>query len=658
MKEWILFAALGLGPGALYAGIAVAIILFFRGGNVVNVAAGAYAMVGAFLFYGLKTDGSVFWLDLGAPFGTWTAMIVTIVCCAIVGALAEALAFRPLRSAAPLAKLVASVGILLIFQALVVMKFGDETLSSPAVLPTDLVRFLGVEVPVDRFVLFGVVVAVASALAIGYRRSRFGLETRAAAENEGMAMTIGLAPARLAMLNAVIAATLAGALGACVSSLTALDSAALPLAVVPALGAALLGGFTSFAVATAAGLGFGVLQSTLTLAATKDWFPAPGGIAAPGVYELVTFAIIAIVMLLKSDALPRRGGISEIRLPRVPRGQHWKISGPVLVALAIIGLMVFPYDYRQAEITTIIGAVVCMSFVLSTGYLGQVSLMQVVLGGVAGFVMSRLAMSHGVFFPFGAVVAVLAATLCGSVVGVVGLRVRGVSLAIVTLAAAVAVQKFYFDNVVWGSGPTGASVPEPSLLGIDIGPHASPSWVPGGVPSPIFGFFCLALVIVVAAMVAVLPRTNIGRMMLAVRSNEPIAATSGVSVRNVKLTGVVLSSAIAGAGGVLYAYNFGSVTSERFGILACFAFVAYAYLGGIASLAGALIGGLFVPESLLAHPLNELVGLTGTTQLFVAGIALVLTIVLNPGGVGQANSDMYQSYRHRRALRRARLAEQ
>ena len=82
--------------------------------------------------------------------------------------------------------------------------------------------------------------------------------------------------------------------------------------------------------------------------------------------------------------------------------------------------------------------------------------------------------------------------------------------------------------------------------------------------------------------------------MLAVRSNERAAAAAGISVRNVKFAAFALSSFIAGTAGWMYAYNFGSVNAARFGILIALAFVAFAYIGGITMVSGAVIAGLVV----------------------------------------------------------------
>jgi branched-chain amino acid transport system permease protein len=276
---------------------------------------------------------------------------------------------------------------------------------------------------------------------------------------------------------------------------------------------------------------------------------------------------------------------------------------------------------------------ICLSYVVITGYVGQVSLMQVALAGASGFVVSHLAVNAGIDFPLGAICGTLAATALGFIAGASALRVRGVSLAVVTLAAAVAIEQFGFANSTWGAGATGSPVPELSLLGIDLGPRASFRGLDGDVPSPILGFCVLAVVVVLGLLVANLRRSGLGQRMLAVRSNERAAAAAGINVRNTKFAAYAISSFIAGIGGTLYGYSLGSVSAERFGILIALGFVAFAYVGGITMVSGAVTGGLIATSGLIPHIFEAELGISGTWTLLVAGVTLILNLILFPDGI-------------------------
>src|SRR6202042_3106117 len=96
----------------------------------------------------------------------------------------------------------------------------------------------------------------------------------------------------------------------------------------------------------------------------------------------------------------------------------------------------------------------------------------VALAGVSGFTISPLGVNAGIGFPLAPLAGTLVAVILGLITAASALRVRGVSLAVVTLAAVVAITNFGFLNTTWGGGQTGSPVPELKLLGLDLGPRA------------------------------------------------------------------------------------------------------------------------------------------------------------------------------------------
>src|SRR6266545_3176705 len=213
MQLILLFALLGLGTGALIAGIALGVVLTYRGSGIINLATGAVAMVAGYSFWSLKTD------EFGFTLGTAPA----------------------------LAKLVASVGILLTLQSTMLLSFGSSAKTLPDIFPSGSVTVYDVPIPVNRFWLTGIVVAIGIALIALYRWTRFGLATRAASENEVAGVLAGISPNQLSLANTVLGAVVAGAMGVLAAPLVQVDSTSLPLQIVPALAAAVFARFTSFA---------------------------------------------------------------------------------------------------------------------------------------------------------------------------------------------------------------------------------------------------------------------------------------------------------------------------------------------------------------------------------------------------------------------------
>ena len=645
-----LFALLGLGVGALIAGIALAVVLFYRGSGVINLATGGIAMFAGYTYWALRTG------LFGPNIATAPALVITLVVIIVLGVLMELLVFRPLQAASPLAKLAASLGILLTLQASMLVAFGDTIKPQPPVLPQNhQVELFGATVGLDRLLMGAIVIAAAAVLAALYRWTRFGLATRAASEDEVSAMLAGLSPNSLSMINTVLACLVAGGLGVLAASITALYWQTLPLYIVPALAAALFARFTSFGIACGVGLLLGMAQSViLYYIAPQSWFPTDSaGVTLPGVWDLFVFLVIVIAMFWRGASLPGRGELIEKRLPFVPQSDHVLRNALLASAVCAAALVLLPWDFRQALMVSLLASLICLSYVVITGYVGQISVVQVALAGVAGYTVSHLATNYGIGFPFAPIIAVTVATVLGLLVAVSALRVRGVSLAVVTLAAAVAIERFGFANATWGGGSGSAPVDEPKIGGLDFGQLSSWRGLDGKQPSPIFGFFVLVLIVGICLLMANVRRSSLGRQMLAVRSNERAAAAAGVNVTAVKLIGFALAAFIAGVAGVMYSYQAGGVTAAKFGAFAALGLLAFAYVGGITMISGAFFAGLISTSGLVSYALDKWFGLSGNWALLFGGVALIVTLILNPEGVAGANYKKAQQRRLRRQTAQA-----
>jgi branched-chain amino acid transport system permease protein len=645
INDILLFVLLGLGAGAVIAGIAMAVVVTYQGSGIVNVATGATAMVVAYIFTQLENEYFFGW----AP-PTAVAVVIALAVGVLVGLLSEVLVFRPLRTSSPLAKLVASVGILLILQATMLLWFGSAARRIPSVLPTDIVKIFGSSFQVNRLWMAGIVLLMAVAVIALYRWSRFGLATRASSENEVFGILAGLSPNQLSMVNTIMASLLAGSMGIIAAPIASADSTTLVFFVVPALAAALFAGFTSLPITVGAAFAIGILQSLMLWVSTLSWFPTADGNPIPGMRPLLVFVLLVIALSLRGRKLPSRGQLVEKRLPLAPRPRRMALPAGALAVVGVVLLIVLPFGHRQALMLSMVGMVICLSLVVITGFVGQLSLAQVALAGVAGFAVSHLSTRADIGFPWGPIAGSLIAMLVGLIIGASALRVRGPSLAVVTLAGVVAIEQFGFANKTWGAGGSGSPVTQPELLGFRIGTNAGFRGLDNSVPSPVIGFVFLAVVIGLALFVAQIRRSVLGQQMLAVRANERAAAAAGLDVARIKIIAYAISSFIAGTAGWMYAYNFGSVSAARFGIIIALGFVAFAYIGGITMVSGAVLAGLVATEGLIPNFIEELLNISGNWTLLVGGLILIVTLIANPDGIAGT------AYRKRHSKLRAQAA--
>jgi ABC-type branched-subunit amino acid transport system ATPase component/ABC-type branched-subunit amino acid transport system permease subunit len=643
---------LGLGSGGVFAALALALVITYRASGVVNFATGAMALYVAYTYAGLRrgellvpVPGLPKTVDLGQELEFWPAVALSIVIAAALGALLYVLVFRPLRDAPQLAKAVASLGVLVVIQGLLAIRQGTNTVSVAAIFPVERWEFGSVIVLSDRFYLALTVVVLALALSAGFRYTRFGLLTRATAETQTGAYVSGVSPDRIALVNWMISAMVAGIAGILIAPVNPLTPVTYTLFVVPALAAAVVGKFQHIVPIVAAGLAIGMLQSeALSLAADHSWMPQTGAA------ELVPLIVILVALVVVGGGMPARGGLVRQPLGRAPRPRSLLVPTVVGAAVGLLALVLTAGTWRAAVIGTFIAAVIGLSLVVVTGYAGQVSLAQLALAGTAAYSLSTLTEDWGVPFPFAPILAALVATAIGVVVGLPALRTRGLTLGVVTLALAYAIEAVWFRNsdIVPSSG---ARVTPPSMFGIDLGIGAGQEF-----PRIEFGLVCLVTVVLVALGVAALRRSTLGSAMLAVRANERSAAAAGVNVVRVKVLSFALASFIAGLGGSLLAYRRGVVTFDSFTAIGGLSLLSTAYLAGITSVWGGINAGILASSGITFIALDRWVDL-GEWFHVISGVLLIVTLITNPEGIAAAGHEFADRWARWNASRRAGEAE-
>ena len=557
------------------------------------------------------------------------AFVIALVLSGILGLLVHFAVFRPLRSAPPLAKVVASVGVMSTIQAMIVFRFGSVARAEAPLLPNGTVKLGdGVAVPGDRLYVAVAAIVVAVALAAFFRYTRVGLAIRGASESERSAVLGGWSPQFLAGLTWVLASVTMSGLVILTLPIIPLTATSYTLLIVPALACALIGRLNNIGVTAAAALGLGALQSLIGFYSTETWWPSW---AATGIPNALPFLILIVVLFFLGKSLPVRSSLPSSPLPRViaPRNRPQVIIP--LVAAAVVLLFITSGGWRFSLITSMILSLSALSIVMLTGLTGQISLAQASLAGVAGFSVAKLS-NNGVGFPFTLLIAAAIAAAVGVLVGVPALRIRGAQLAVVTLAIGVALDGVLFTNPSF-SPPGGAPVPGLEFLGLDLGVRRGSNtarWQ--------FGLVVLIILVIVALLCANIMRSGTGRRFIAIRNNERAGAAVGISIEGSKLLSFGLAAAIAGVAGALIGYSRGLIFPDSFSTFANISFLVFAYLGGITSISGALVAGALAPLGLGYFVLNNYLHL-GTQYSLIAGIALIVTAITSPDGIAGATRE-------------------
>ncbi|MEY4229995.1 MAG: Lipopolysaccharide export system ATP-binding protein LptB, partial [Actinomycetota bacterium] len=430
MADHLTYLLLGLGGGAALAVLALGLVVTFQASGVVNFAHAALGTYSAFAYFRFRQSGRmvlpVFGLpdiDLGGVPTVLTALVIVCGVAALMGVFLALVVYRPLRDASPLARLVASLGVMLYLISVTSLRFGGQGATSlviDPVLPTNLVRF-GDDVAIyaDRLWLAGIALAAALGLTAVLRFTRFGLATRAVAENEKGATLLGVRTDLVAVGNwaaASVFAALAVILAAPITKLSPIETS---LLVVPALAAALVSRFSGVLLTVVAALLIGMAQSELLhLQVTVDWLPDVG------LQQGVPLVVIIVTLMLGAGSLPARGGLGTVRLPS-PHLPRWaEAAVAVVMAAAAVAMWTGGSELRTAVIISSIGVIAALSVVVPTGYVGQINLAITAFAGISAFTLVKLADGWGIAFPWAPLLAALVATAAGVVIGLPALRVR------------------------------------------------------------------------------------------------------------------------------------------------------------------------------------------------------------------------------------------
>ncbi|WP_199033957.1 branched-chain amino acid ABC transporter permease [Glycomyces salinus] len=303
----------------------------------------------------------------------------------------------------------------------------------------------------------------------------------------------------------------------------------------------------------------------------------------------------------------------------------------ILAALALVALpLVFGGDvWAQRVSRAAIYAVIGLSINTLTGHAGQISLGHQAFVGIGAFSSAFMASRLGAPFGFGLAGAALAGTVTALIVGMVALRVKGLYLALVTLAFGLTAETTIFNWREFTGGGAGAFAPRSALVESDLA----------------YALLCLAVLVVVLYTDWRLVSTKAGRALTAVRNDERIASTLGVDVTGYKLGAFCFSGLVAGLAGGLFAHWNQVVQALDFEFQVALLWVLMAVVGGLRSRLGIVIASSFFALLPLVLP-NFLAGLPWQPPFLNEAVyhvlppflvVLMLLVVLRffPGGIGQ-----------------------
>jgi ABC-type branched-subunit amino acid transport system ATPase component/ABC-type branched-subunit amino acid transport system permease subunit len=627
-SQWtVQFALLGLATGALTALVALSLVIVHRVSGVLNFAAAALGAIGAFVCYSLRDD-----FGWPSPMALAAGLVVGV----LLGLLTYVV-MAVLRNASLLSRLIATLALLSSADSLMLVLWSNQLSQPDSILPTGNLALGGsIRIGEDRLILIGIALVLALVLWAVYSRSLFGLATSAVSENRRVAAIAGWAPARIELVNYLIAGFLSALAAILLAPIVTLNAAILSVTVLSALAAALVGRFSSFGATVGAALVIGVLQSELSLFqpdVARAWHVSTQSLT--GLPQAVPLLIILVVAVASGRARPARGE-TNARLPLPGSGRVARVPLVLAIVLGVVVIFSAP-SYSDALMTTFGIGIIIASVVVVSGYAGQLSLCQYALAGFGAWAAAQSASSLELPFLVALLIGVVAATAVGVLVALPAIRTRGVTLAIVTLALSLVFSALIFDNPSMTGGFEGIVVKAPEIFGYQIDPTFHPQR---------YAALMLVALVLVGLMVANLRRGPTGRKMIAVRSNERAAAGLGINVIGIKLYAFAVGAGIAGLGGVLIAFEQSNVQFTTFDVFSSILLVQYGVIGGLGWVSGVVGGATAAPGALIsAITINVFPNLSNVDAWLAifSGVGVVQLLRQSPDGL----ASLWASYARR-----------
>lgn len=626
---------IGFVTGLTYAAFAAGFLLVYRATGTLNFAQGEMGAFSLALFVLLHVRYDVNW---------WFAFLLAVAAGAAIGTVTELVVIRRLFESPRLVILIATIGVGTILAGAKIYLPQVRT-AGPVPLPfsvewepTQHLRILEREV-----VVLVIIPVLIIALGLFLTRTRFGLAVRASAANPDTARVFGISVKRTSTIVWTIAGAFAASTAILLAPLQNINAAQAgtvalgPPLLLRALVVSLLARMRSLPRALAFGVVVGVVEKIVrsNVESTNQ-----------NIVNLYLFLAVLGVILFGGVGRSEQANWSlSPKVKPIPTRlrQVWWVRHSSLIGFAVIfGFLLLLPLFTDTSSTLflwtgiMVFAMITYSLTILTGWAGQLSLGQFAFVGLGGLTMTALTSGHDIPIPFnafdwslelpwlpGVLVATAVGILAALVIGLPALRVKGLLLAVTTLAFAVAASTWLFNQDFFTGGSSAPRPPRPPA--VDWGPVD----IDFGESRRAFYWLVLVLLVLVVVLVGRIRRTGVGRTMIAVRENEEMAAASTVSPARVKLTAFAVSGGIAAFGGALFVTLQPSIQpGTMFAPEASLDVVIVSIIGGLGSLAGPILGALWV-RGINAVWSSDLV------RLITSDIGLLILLMYFPGGLIQ-----------------------
>jgi ABC-type branched-subunit amino acid transport system permease subunit/ABC-type branched-subunit amino acid transport system ATPase component len=607
MHQAIEIAIGGLLQGSVFALVAIGIALVFRITGAINLAQGAFVVLGALAMYTFET--TLLWPVL-------VAALAAIAVATLVGAVTGALVFAPAVRRLPASGMVMLTGgLLTLFEGAMLLAWGSQPYQLQPFSGYRPVQIAGIHVPTQGFWDIGISTTIIVALWYTMQRTTLGRALRACAENPAAASLVGIDVEKTRIASFTVAAALGAMSGIIIGPIVSLQFDAGRLFTISGFIAVVAGGIGSFFGAVVGGLGLGLAEQF-----------AAGYISSIFSTTVALLVLLAVLVwrptgLLSSAASRGREDVREAvsvigTTERLDPSVARMLSLGAVGALVILPVLSAGHGFMSSLVIAGILFLAVLGLDVLMGYCGQVSLGHAAFLAIGGYTAAIITTRFGVPPALGVASGLIVSLTCAAVLSSVTVRLRGHFMALATLAFGLLVDSLAVGLSPLTGGPSG-------LTGI---PHFS---LGAFVFSSQIANYALVwgLVVVSAIVLASLLRTDFGRVLRAIRTDQTAARALGIDVPRYKLYAFLISAGFASVAGSLYAFYFQYLSPELVGTSLSLDMVTMLIIGGEGSLVGPVIGvALLTLFPTIFQPLAN-------AKTLVSGGILVLALLYLPSGL-------------------------
>ncbi len=570
MTHFLQILIAGLFQGCIYALLALGFSLIFRVTSAVNLAQGAFCIVGALVTGSCETT-------LGLPI--LASCLIGVAATSVLAALLGAAVFVPGLGRLPNGPMfILTVGLLISLEGASLILWGSQAYSLQAFSGERPLEWAGLLILPQGLWLLGTSVIITASLAYLLNFTRAGRAFRACAENPLAASLMGIGVRRIQLLSFVLAAILGAAGGIVMGPMTSFQFDTAGMYTIYGFIAAVIGGIGSPMGAAMGGLLLG-LASQLAASYVSSLFS-----------NSFALLLLLVILLWRPGGLFSSGPSRREDVREEGRSQRAIVRlgltrGLIVTGIAAIAVFVLiPLFFRNSGLMSsiIIAAIIYLAVLgldVLMGFAGQVSLGQGGFMAIGGYVASILAVTYQVSPLLATLCALVASLVCALILALGTMRLRGIHLAIATLAFSLLIDSLTVGLDDISGGPSG-------LTGI-------PSFSLGKFvfDTPLRNYFLIVgiLALVLAGLTTCL-RSGFGRALLAVRADALAACALGVRVRSYRVVAFCISAALGSIAGSLYAFYFHFLSPEMVGAPLSLQMLSMVMIGGEGTLVGPLFG--------------------------------------------------------------------